>query len=1159
MKNIVDQVKQAYREFSLTTLAVDNRTSIFILTFMILLFGVNSYMTMPKESYPEIPLPEKYIQTIYFGNSAEDIEDLITRPLEKEIGSISGIKKISSSSRQDFSVLTAEFNSDVDSDIAVQKIKDAIDRAKPELPTDLTQDPEVLDVNLADLPIMTVNLAGNFSNDELDVYAEYLKEKIKDLREINEVDIKGIMDREVSIEVDLPRMEIMQISFGDIENAIRSENITMSGGEIVANDFRRTISIKGQLKTMKDFESLIVKSENQQPIYLRDIAKVKFGFLERSSIARADQEAVVSLDILKKKGENLLDASDKIKRCVEEAKESGFFPDNLSVTLFNDQSVETRNLVSNLQNSIISGVILVVLVLLFFLGIRNALFVGMAIPLSLLMGILIINALGYTLNMVVLFSLILALGLLVDNAIVVVENIYRFQQNGYSSTDSSKYGAGEVAMPIIASTATTLAAFLPLAFWPGLIGEFMKYLPITLIIVLSSSLFVALVINPVFTSALMKVDERAEDAATRKRKIRNVLIFASIGILIAVAGHIGKVDWTRNLFSIVVGVTLVNFFLLRGASFYFQDKILPILEKGYNKFIRFALRKYNPLFFFFGSVALLVLAFNLMMNSDAKSVLFPVADPLYINCFVELPIGKDIVATDKVLEIMEDRVEEVIKPYRGIVEAMLTQIGENTSDPNGEREFGASPHKARLTVTFVPSSERDGLSTTEIMAEIRAAMKDVAPGTQITVAKNADGPPTGRDINIELSGEDVEQLALISEDMISFINKRNIPGIEELKKDITLSKPELIVNVNRAAARRYEISTFAIADAIRTSVFGKEVSKYKVGDEDYPINLRLNNDYRYDINEILSQKITFRSPANGRISQVPIASVADIEFSSTYTAINRKDQERMVQIYSNVLADNNANEVVADIKDALDDYSFPEGYTWTFTGSQEQQEEEMAFLAKALGIAIFAILLIIVAQFNSIVSPFIILMAVIFSLIGVFFGYILSGRDFVVIMTGVGIISLAGIVVNNAIVLIDYIELLVKRKREEKGVQSMNELDKEDVRDAIITGGGTRLRPVLLTAITTVLGLIPLAIGFNFDFFGLITDWDPNYYMGGDNAMFWGPMAWTVIYGLVFSTFLTLIVVPAMYWMAYLGKSWMQRLTGTKVLVQEDVLVEPAE
>ena len=579
MKNIIDQLKDGLREFSLTTLAVDNGTSIFILTFMILLFGVNSYITMPKESYPEIPWPQKYVQTVYFGNSAKDIEDLITRPLEKEIASISGIKNITSSSRQDFSIVTAEFNADVDSDVAVQKIKDAIDRAKPELPTNLTQDPEVLDVNMADMPIMTVNLAGNFSNDELDGYAEYLKDKIKDLREINDVDIKGIMDREVSIEVDLPKMESLQVSFGDIENAIRSENITMSGGEIVANDFRRTISIKGQLETMDEFENLIVKSENQTPIYLRDIAKVKFGFQERTSIARADEEAVVSLDVIKKKGQNLLDASDKIKIAVAEAKASGIFPENLSVTLFNDQSVETRNLVSNLQNSIISGVILVVLVLLFFLGIRNALFVGMAIPLSLLMGVLIINAIGYTLNMVVLFSLILALGLLVDNAIVVVENIYRYRQNGYSGKDASKFGAGEVAMPIIASTATTLAAFLPLAFWPGLIGEFMKYLPITLIIVLSSSLFVALVINPVFTSTLMKVDERAEELSTRKRKTRNVLIFALVAMLFSGLAHIGEVMWARNLLWIVTGVTLVNFFLLRGASFYFQDKVLPLFWK----------------------------------------------------------------------------------------------------------------------------------------------------------------------------------------------------------------------------------------------------------------------------------------------------------------------------------------------------------------------------------------------------------------------------------------------------------------------------------------------------------------------------------------------------------------------------------------------------
>ncbi|MEL6926108.1 MAG: efflux RND transporter permease subunit, partial [Bacteroidota bacterium] len=445
---------------------------------------------------------------------------------------------------------------------------------KSELPNDLTQDPEVLEINLSELPVMTVNLSGNYSNDELKSYAEYLEDEIEDLSEISKVDLKGALEREVQIDVDLPRMESLQVNFGDIENAIRSENVTMSAGELLNNDFRRTIRVLGEFQKVEDLENLIVKSENQRPIYLRDIAEVTFGYKETTSIARADLFPVISLDVIKASGENLLDASDKIKAVVDNAQAT-VFPKDLSISIFNDQSVQTRAMVTNLENSIISGVILVVVVLLFFLGIRNAMFVGIAIPLSMLMGIMIINILGYTLNMVLLFSLILALGMLVDNAIVVVENVYRYRQNGYSGKEAAKYGTGEVALPIIASTATTLAAFLPLAFWPGLMGSFMKYLPITLIIVLSSSLFVALVINPVLTSAFLKVDERAEDKAVRVRKRRNVLIF-SLGMIVgAVASHFAGVMWARNLLGIATIITLLNFFVLRGASFYFQNRVLP--------------------------------------------------------------------------------------------------------------------------------------------------------------------------------------------------------------------------------------------------------------------------------------------------------------------------------------------------------------------------------------------------------------------------------------------------------------------------------------------------------------------------------------------------------------------------------------------------------
>ena len=743
--------------------------------------------------------------------------------------------------------------------------------------------------------------------------------------------------------------------------------------------------------------------------------------------------------------------------------------------------------------------------------------------------------------MVLLFSLILALGMLVDNAIVVVENIYRYRQLGYSGKDAAKYGTGEVALPIIASTATTLAAFLPLAFWPGLMGSFMKYLPITLIVVLSSSLFVALVINPVLTSTFMKVDERADDKSIRSRKRRNVLIFSLLMVIGAVLSHISGIMWMRNLLVIATGITLVNFFLLRGASFYFQNKVIPILERGYDLFIKGALYKFVPALVFLGTFLLLIFSFFLLGTNMPKLEFFPTQDPLYVNAFVEMPMGKDIEATDRLMKDLEVTIEETIEPYTEVVEAVLSQIGENTSDPNAGPSFGASPNKARLTVAFVPSEERQGVSTVEIMEKIREAVKG-NPGVKIIVDQDANGPPQGKPINIELQGDDIDSLAVYSEQLLAFINEKEIPGIEELKADVQLGKPEMEINLDREAARRYEISTFGIADAIRTAVFGKEVSQFKQGEDEYPIVIRLDDKYRYNIDDVLNQKVTFRSPATGQISQVPISTVADIKYASTYSSINRKDQERMITIYSNVLDGYFANEIVEELKAELEDFNLPEGYTIKFTGQQEEMAKEMAFLNTAFLIALFTIFIILVAQFNSIISPFIILISILFSTIGVLLGYVFTNMNIVLIMTGIGIISLAGIVVNNAIVLIDYINLLIKRKREELGKESMNQLSKEQVKQAIIQGGSTRLRPVLLTAITTVLGLIPLAIGFNFDFFGLISNLDPNFYIGGDNVAFWGTMAWTVIYGLVFSTFLTLVVIPVMYWLAYRAKYGLRNL-----------------
>jgi len=1135
--------KTELRQFWLTSFAVDNGTSIFLLTFMVLLFGLRGYNAMPKEQFPEVSLPTVYVNTPYFGNSAEDIENLITRPIEKELQSVDRVKDIRSTSIQDFSVITAEFESDMDIDEAVRKVKDAVDKAKSELPTDLDREPTVLDVNLSELPIMTVNISGDYTNDQLRNFAEYLEDKIEAVDEISKVELKGALEREVKVDVDVLKMESMLVSFNDIQQAIAQENVTMSAGELVKNDFRRAIRVVGEFENVKELENMIVKSERQNPIYLKDFATVTYGFKDRTSIARMDGFPVISLDVIKRQGENLLNASDKIKVILEEAR--GELPSDLKISTFNDQSVNTRDQVNNLENSIISGVILVTLVLLFFLGLRNASFVGLAIPLSMLMGILILQLTGTTMNIVVLFSLILALGLLVDNAIVVVENIYRYMQNGYSPWDAAKYGASEVALPIIASTATTLAAFVPLAFWPGISGSFFQYLPLTLIMVLTSSLFVALVINPVFTSRFMKVDERADDPAVRKRRRKNALILSGALLVVALLGYglnaALPIDlfWLGNLSALGFGITLLNFFVLRPSAFYFQNQILPILEQGYDRFIRWALS--IPGWIFSGTFLLLIVAALLLVANQPKVKFFPETDPLYVNAFVELPLGSDIEATNKVMRELESRVMKTLEPYEVAVEAVLSQIGENTSDPNRPPEPGASPHKARLTVSFVPYQERNGISTWTVMNEIREAVRGI-PGVKIAVDRNADGPAQGKPINLEIQGEDINTLAQLSEEVVNFINGYQIPGIEELQADVKIGKPELRINIDREAARRYEVSTMDIANAIRTAVYGREVSKFKDGEDEYPIFVRLDESYRYDVDNLLNQRITFRSPATGNINQVPISAVADVEYSSTFSAVKRKNLDRVITIFSNVVEGYNANEIVSEIDKAMQQYPLPAGYTYEFTGQQQQQAEDQEFLNTAFLIAVFSIFIIIVAQFNSVISPFIIILSVLFSTIGVFLGYVISGMDISIVLTMVGIISLAGVVVNNAIVLIDYINLLVKRRRIAEGKDNMMELKPSHVREAIIGAGSVRLRPVLLTAITTILGLIPLAIGFNFNFFTLITDLDPQVFVGGDNAAFWGPLALTIIYGLVFATFLTLVVVPVMYWLAYRIKAWVSGL-----------------
>jgi multidrug efflux pump len=1067
------------KEFKLSSWAISNRTTVSVITFIIVLSGLLSYTGMARENFPEIIIPQIYVATPYPGNSALDVEKLITKRLEKEINSITGVDKITSNSIQGYSSIVVEFSFDFTPAEALQKVKDKIDvaMADPDFPKDLPSEPSVSEMNFSErIPIMNINLSGEFSMDQLKEYAEYLEDKIEELSEISSVDIRGVQEKELEIAVDLYKMEASKISFNDIENAVAFENMSISGGDILENGIRRTVRVLGEFKDPLAVKDIIVKQEKGNIVYLRDIADVDFKEQEKESFAREYLQPVVMLDVKKRGGQNLLEASTKIDALLEDAA-ANVFPHNLIISKTNDQSNDTRTMVSDLENSIILGVILVVAVLYFFLGFRNALFVGIAIPLSMFLSFSILSFMGVTLNTMVLFSLVIALGMLVDNGIVVVENVYRLMDEGYPRIKAAKLGVGEVAMPIIASTATTLAAFLPLILWEGIMGEFMKWLPITLIIVLSSSLFVALIINPMLISVYMKVMPKKESKVT----------------------------------------------------------FISKLETLYERFLSYALKGKKPGSIIVGTFGLLILAGFLMYAFPPKILFFPNTDAKQVFVFIEYPIGTDIEETNLISMKIEKDIEDYLKKYEVndenfLITSVIGQVGEGTSDPSRGQEGGKSPNKARITIDFVKYQDRQGVNTETVLRDIRNLLQGY-PGVSIVVDKPADGPPTGAPINIEVKGDDYVLILETANRLKSFINNSNIGGIEELKLDIDQGKPELLVSVDRQKARRLGISTGQIGANLRTALYGKEISTYKNAEDDYPINLRLKDEMRYNKSALLDQKITFRNQSDGQIKQVPISAVATTENQSSFSAIKRIDMERVVTIFSNVLNDYNPTEVNDKIRSIAKKFEIPKNITISFTGEQEKQAEEMAFLSRALLIAVLLIFLILVAQFNSATTPIIISISVFLSLIGVLFGLLIFRMDFVILMTMIGIISLAGIVVNNAIVLIDYINLTIIRKRRELGLEQTDKLTPSLLVECVVEAGRTRLRPVILTAITTILGLLPLALGININFRTLITQLNPNFYIGGENVAFWGPMGWAIIFGLSFATFLTLVVVPILFYL----------------------------
>ena len=1031
--------------------------------------------------------------------------------------------------------------------MAKTKVKDKVDLVKaettwPTLDNGAKVEPNIFDLNISEeQPILNINLTGDFQVQQLKDYAEYLQDKIELLPQIKEATVRGAEEQEVEVAVDIYKMTASKVSFDNIINAIRSENNTISAGNVISDGLRKNIRVLGEIQDPKELNNIVVKRDGGN-IFLKDIATVRFKEKDATTYAREYGQPVVMLDVKKRAGKNMIEAVESIKKIVAE-EEANYYPESLHISLTNDQSIKTENQVDDLVNNIIFGVILVVVVLMFFLGFRNALFVGFAIPLSMFMSLTILSSLGFTLNTMVLFGLVMGLGMLVDNGIVVVENVYSLMDQGMPRLKAAKQGLGEIAWPIIASTATTLAAFFPLGLWPGTIGKFMIYFPITLSVVLSSSLFVALIINSMLTSRFMKTEE--EDMS-KKSLVRNSLILTAIGAIFLIVGFVidsGGFRGIGNLLLLIAILLWAYKYFLAGAVRYFQFESLRKLENFYERFLKYALRGRKAYVFFFGTVIMLFLSFVLVGIAQPNVLFFPENEPNQIITYIEYPEGTAIEKTNQLTKQIEERIFDAIKKYEDadgynyMVESAISQVGQGAGNPQTDGgQSNEMPHKGKVTLSMRDFKLRRGVSSSTVLSEVRDAVKGF-PGASVIVEKDANGPPVGYPINIEISGEDYEEMLLAAENMRTYIEDLGIGGIEELKLDVNKSKAELGVTVSREKAGQLGISTAQVGQTLRRSVYGEEASTYKEGDDDYEINVRFNEDYRYDENALFNQPVTFRNN-QGQIIQVPISALVDKKSSAAFSAIKRKDLKRVITLYSNVLTEQgfNATQIVEQLKQDLAGYETPNGIEYSFTGEQEEQADNMSFLLMALGIAMGSILLILVAQFNSLSKPVIILMAVVLSLVGVFLGLIIFQMDFVILMTMMGIISLAGIVVNNAIVLIDYTQILIDRKKEELGIEDDEYLTREEYFRITVAGGKSRLRPVLLTAITTVLGLIPLAVGLNIDFFGLFTDYDAGIYIGGDNVIFWGPLAWTVIFGLVFATFLTLVIVPVMFYLTNRAK-----------------------
>jgi multidrug efflux pump subunit AcrB len=1111
-------MKDIVKEFKPSSWAIDNKTAVYVIIFLITVLGLVSYNMLPKENFPDIAQSKVFITTVYNGQSPQNIETLVTRQLEKQLKSLKGLKKVTSNTLQNVSSITCEFNANVNIRDAKQDVKEAVDKAKQDLPQGDNNllESQITDINVADLPILYVNISGDYDLKKLKEYADNLKDDIEAMKEISKVDEVGALTPEIQVNVDLNKMTAAQIGYNDIIQAIGNENIISSAGTVNTDGIQRSIDIREDFKNADEVKAMVIRNPQGKAVYLRDIADVKDSFLEQTSYARlkTDEDKnfrnVITLNVSKRTGENLIEASDKINDLIKQ-KQKTIFPKGLHIVVTGDQSEKTRTTLNDLINTIVIGFILVTVILMFFMGSTNAIFVALSVPLSCFIAFLVMPTIGFTLNMIVLFSFLLALGIVVDDAIVVIENTHRIFNNGaIPIKQAAKMAAGEVFLPVLSGTMTTLAPFIPLAFWNSLIGHFMFFLPITLIITLLASLLVAYIFNPVFAVDFMKPHHEGEhDHPKFDRTVIRSLIFLTIAAAVGYWINTG----VGNFVVFAAFLYLLNHFILLKVIDRFQKNWWPKFQTWYARWLERAV--HHPYWVLVGTILLFFFSIAFTVVRAPKVVFFPASDPNFVYVYVTMPIGTDQSYTNQVVAKLEKKVADVVEPDKDIVSSIISNVSVGVTDPTDEDQ-GTYYNKGKITVAFVDFGERNGKDTKKIMENIRKSVLGV-PGAKIAVAQENAGPPVQKDISIELIGDNLDTLVKTADRLKKHIDAQNIGGIEELIADVQSDKPEIVFDVDRERANREGITTNQINQALGASIYGAKAADFRnTKEDDYKIMVRAQKDQRDNIDALKNLKITYRDMATGgSIRQVPISAFTDIRYTNTYANIKHKQQRRVVTLNSNVLKAFNPNDVNDAISKAINTFKTPDGVSIRMGGGQEDQKEAATFLGIAMAVSFGLILIILVSQFNSVGKTFIILSEILFSIIGVLLGLSAFGMQISIVMTGVGIIALAGVVVRNGILLVEFTDMLIAQGA--------------SLHDSVVEAARTRMTPVLLTATAAILGLIPLAVGFNIDFAGLFSSFKPHIFFGGDNVAFWGPLSWTMIFGLSFATIITLILVPCMY------------------------------